>query len=93
MQNAAKLYLPLVINDYSNSKNALKLSSMFGIFFEIYWSQMIENALKLSAMVETNFKIYTSQLAKVETRCNFRLSWTFPFPFFLIFRLLRTLLG
>ena len=29
-------------------KYALKLSTMVGEMFEIYWSQMAENALKLS---------------------------------------------
>ena len=46
------------------SKNAFKLSTMVGEYFEIYFSQMSKNAFKLSIMVGENFEIYFTEMAK-----------------------------
>ena len=47
------------------AKNYLKLSTIVGENFEIYFSQMANNDLKLSTMGGENFEMYITQILKI----------------------------
>ena len=46
------------------SKNHPNLSTMAGIFFDIYVTQMSKNHLKLCTMVEEKLEIYLARMPK-----------------------------